>query len=303
MRIHGKDSNTMKKAAVLPIIAATIFWGFVGFFSTTMKNAGMTTFQNVSARLTFAALTLIIATLFTNPKRGFRVSFKDLLLLFACGTITLTINNCFYFTSIERSGMSVAAVLMYTAPIFVMLMSALIYKEQITLKKLIALFITFLGCVLVSLTSSQNKADALGIFCGIASGVTYALYSIFANGLLKRYTSMTVVMYTYIFAALSAYFIADPVETFVALKNTNMFIYAILFGALSSAAAHGLYSLGMKYTEPSLASIVATLELVAASVVGFFAFNQYLSWYNYIGIILVLCAVVMLNIHRKKKAV
>lgn len=292
----------MKKAAILPIIAATVLWGFVGFFSTSMKNAGMTTFQSVSARLTFAALTLILATLVTNPKRGFRVSFKDLLLLFACGTISLTINNCFYFTSIERSGMSVAAVLMYTAPIFVMLMSALIYKEKITKKKLTALCITFLGCFLVSLTSTQNKADALGIFCGVASGFTYALYSIFANSLLKRYSSMTVVMYTYISAAISAYFIADPVETFTALKDTDMFIYALLFGALSSAAAHGLYSLGMKHTEPSLASIVATLELVAASIVGFFAFSQYLSWYNYIGIVLVLCAVILLNLNKKAKA-
>ncbi len=289
----------MKKTAVLPIVVAAILWGIIGFFSTTMKDAGMTTFQNVSARMTFAALSLVIANLIANPRQGFCVSIKDLLLLFACGTITLTVNNVFYFTSIERSGMSVAAVLMYTAPIFVIIMSALIFKEKITKKKILALFITFAGCALVSLTSEQNTADAIGILCGVASGLTYALYSIFANGLLKRYTSLTVVMYTYIFAAISSYFIAGPVQTFTALIKTDMLLYAVLFGTLSSALAHGLYSLGMKHTEPSLASIVATLELVVASIVGFIVFHQSLAWYNYIGIGLVLFAVVLLNIKAK----
>jgi drug/metabolite transporter (DMT)-like permease len=295
----------MKKAAVVPILIATVFWGFIGFFSTTIKNAGLSTPQTLSARMTFAALALIVATLFANPKKGFKLkSFKDLLLLFACGTVTLTINNIFYFTSIERSGMSVAAVLMYTAPIFVMIMSAFIYKEKITPIKVIALIVTFVGCALVSISSSKNTADPIGIICGLISGMTYAMYSIFANTLLKRYTSLTVVMYTYIFAALSSYFVVSPFETFPIMYSTGMTIYAMLFGIFCSAAAHGLYSLGMKYTEPSIASILASLELVMASIVGFIAFGQSLAWYNYIGIALVMAAVVMLNIkpsHKEEK--
>ena len=292
----------MKKAAVVPIVIATVFWGFIGFFSTTIKNAGLSTPQTLSARMTFAALALIAATLFANPKKGFRIgSLKDLLLLFGCGTVTLTINNMFYFTSIERSGMSVAAVLMYTAPIFVMIMSAFIYKEKITPIKVLALIVTFAGCALVSISSSKNTADPVGIVCGLVSGITYAMYSIFANSLLKRYTSLTVVMYTYIFAALSSYFVASPFTTFPLMYSTGMTVYAILFGIFCSAAAHGLYSLGMKYTEPSVASILATLELVMASIVGFFAFGQSLAWYNYIGIALVMAAVIMLNIKPLQK--
>lgn len=291
----------MKKYASLAIVAAAILWGMIGYFTTTMKNAGMTTFQNVSARSTAAALSLILATLVKDPKRGFRVSLKDLLLLFACGTITLTVNNIFYFTSIERSGLSVAAVLMYTAPIFVMILSALIYKEKITRKKVLALIITFAGCVLVSLTSEKNPADAIGILGGLGAGLTYALYSIFANGLMKRYSSLTVVMYTYLFAAISSYFVTTPVGTFAALYEHHQFFNAILLGVFCSSLAHFLYSLGMKYTEPSTASIIATLELVAASVVGFLVFGQSLAWYNYIGILLVLTAVVLLNLRTGAK--
>lgn len=300
-RISVRLEIAMKKAAVIPIVVATIFWGFIGYFSTTLKNAGLSTPQTLSVRMTFAALALIIATLLINPKKGFKVSLKDLLMLFACGTITLTVNNMFYFTSIERSGMSVAAVLMYTAPIFVMIMSAIFYKEKITLIKVAALIVTFAGCTLVSLSSSNNVADPIGIGCGLVSGITYAMYSIFANSLLKRYTSLTVVMYTYFFAALSSYFVASPLETFPLMWNTQMTVYAILFGVFCSAAAHGLYSLGMKYTEPSVASILATLELVMASIVGYIAFGQSLAWYNYIGIILVMASVVMLNLKKKQK--
>lgn len=290
----------MKKTAVIPIVLATVFWGFVGYFSTVMGQAGMNVFQRLSARMTFAALALVVANLVVNPKNGFRVRIADFIKLFFCGTITLTVNNMFYFTSIERSGMSVAAVLMYTAPIFVMIMSAMIYKEKITARKLIALAVTFIGCTLVSISSTQNRADIIGIVCGIASGFTYALYSIFANDLLNRYTSTTVVMYTYISAALSSYVITNPIGVATAILDSGMIVYAILFGVVCSAAAHGLYSLGLKYTEPSVASILATLELVMASIVGFFAFGQALAWYNYIGIVLVMTSVVLLNIGWKK---
>ena len=293
----------MKKTAVIPIVLATVFWGFVGYFSTVMGQAGMNVFQRLSARMTFAALALVVANLVANPKKGFRVKLPDLIKLFLCGTITLTVNNMFYFTSIERSGMSVAAVLMYTAPIFVMMMSAMIYKEKITVRKIIALVITFTGCTLVSVSGTQNKADIIGILCGVASGLTYALYSIFANDLLKKYSSATVVMYTYISAALSSYIVVNPVNVAMAILDSGMIVYAILFGVVCSAAAHGLYSLGLKYTEPSVASILATLELVMASIVGFFAFGQALAWYNYIGIVFVMTAVVLLNVKAKNKEI
>ena len=286
----------MKKAAVIPIVLATVFWGFIGYFSTTMSEAGMSVPQRLSARMTFAALALVAATLFSNPKKGFKVSLADLGKLFLCGTITLTVNNMFYFNAIERCGMSVAAVLMYTSPIFVMIMSAIVYKEKVTMRKLAALAVTFAGCVLVSISNSRFHADIAGIGCGIASGFTYALYSIFANDLLKRNSSTTVVMYTYISAAVSSYFIVPPTETFKIMTESNMTVYAILFGVICSALAHGLYSYGMKYTETSVAAILATLELVMASIVGFIAFNQFLAWYNYIGIVLVMAATVILNI-------
>ena len=299
-RFIGKGPNDMKKAAVIPIIISTIFWGFVGYFSTTIMNAGMTKPQTLSARMTFAALALIIAVLIVNPKKGFKVSLKDLGMLFLCGTITLTVNNMFYYEAIRLSGLSVAAVLMYTSPIFVMIMSAIIFKEKVTLQKMIALVVTFAGCILVSVSSESQKADIVGISCGVASGFTYSLYSIFAKDLLKRLSSTTVVMYTYLSAAISSYFIVSPIETARAVMETGTLIHSILFGILCSAIAHGLYSFGLRYIESSVASILATLELVVASIVGFFAFGQFLSWYNYIGIVLVMVATVLLNIHRKK---
>ncbi|MBE6704294.1 MAG: DMT family transporter, partial [Ruminococcaceae bacterium] len=153
-----------------------------------------------------------------------------------------------------------------------------------------------------SISNDRMSADLIGIGCGVASGFTYALYSIFANDLLKRNSSTTVVMYTYISAAISSYLIVSPIETARITIESGMVIHAILFGIICSALAHGLYSYGMKYTETSLAAILATLELVMASIVGFLIYGQYLAWYNYIGIALVMAAVVLLNVKLGNKA-
>ncbi len=291
----------MKKLSVIPIVVAAILWGALGLFTTSLRDAGLSTMQVVSTRAIFATLTLATVNLISGGIKSFKVKLYDLAILFACGTITLTINNYFYFQSIERIGMSSAAVLQYTAPAFVLIMSALVFGESITAKKIASIIITILGCALVSLSTEGNKMDMLGVLFGILSGFTYATYSIFTKGLLKKYSAVTIVMYTYMSAAISSFFAANPVEIVSVLINKNLIITGLIMGVFCSAAAHGLYSLGLKHTEPSIASIVASLELVAASLFGFIFYRQEILWYQCIGIFVVIFAIVLSNIKLKSK--
>ena len=75
-----------------------------------------------------------------------------------------------YFSAQQYCSLAIGAVLLYTAPTFVVLMSAALWKEPITKKKLAALALAFLGCAAVSGIFSGGLTAAAG---GIAAAVFF----------------------------------------------------------------------------------------------------------------------------------
>ena len=85
-----------------------------------------------------------------------------------------------------RTTAAVSAILLYTAPIFVMIMSVIFFKERITTKKIVAFVVAITGCALVSGIVSGAQANVTGIILGVLSGFAYSLYGIFATFYMKK---------------------------------------------------------------------------------------------------------------------
>jgi hypothetical protein len=92
--------------------------------------------------------------------------------------------------------LSTAAILLYTSPIWIMLMSVLFFHEKLTRKKLIALTFAFAGCIMVSGVSGK-RLTIPGLLIGLGSGIGYGLYSILGTVALRRYSPYTVTAYAY----------------------------------------------------------------------------------------------------------
>ena len=168
-----------KANGTLLIILAGIFWGSMGIFVRGLADlAGFTSIQIVSLRLTFAAV-IFALILLRKDSQGFRIALKDIPLFLGLGLGSVLFFAACYFTAIQMMTLSIAAILLYTSPIWVMLMSLLFFHERMTKKKLLALIISFAGCVLVSgIGSGENNVTAMGILIGLGSGIGYGLYSI-----------------------------------------------------------------------------------------------------------------------------
>lgn len=87
-----------------------------------------------------------------------------------------------YFRTMQTTSLSVAAVLLYTAPIMVTIMSVPLFKEKLTASKVAACVLAFTGCIFVTgLLGNAQAVSASGILTGLLSGFGYALYSIFGR--------------------------------------------------------------------------------------------------------------------------
>lgn len=292
----------MDKKSYFYIIIASSLWGCIGVFFKVLKSVGFTEIQIVTLRVTSALIVLSIY-IFIKDKSLFRVKASDLWCFIGTGIISLLFFNWCYFTAIELTSLAVAAVLLYTSPIFVMLFSAVLFNEKITSNKLLALVITFLGCILVTgiLGKSNMAVTNLGIIIGLSSGIGYALYSIFGRyALAKGYSSITISEYTFLFASLGSISMCNIKTTLPLLINSNTLIGVLGIGVLSCVFPFVLYTKGLSNIDTSKAAIIATLEPAIASILSAVFYDENLFNTKGIGIIFIFISVILLNYNKEK---
>ena len=192
--------------------------------------------------------------------------------------------------------LAVSAILLYPAPAMVVLMSAAVFRERITRKKLLALALALLGCSFVTgVWSGDASVTAAGVLFGLGAGFLYALYSIFAPFGLRHYTPFTVVYWTFVFGGLGSLFLLDAGEVRTVFADGRMVLVALGLIVISTVLPYLLYTNGLARVESGKASILASLEPVVASFVGILAFGEPMSLTVFLGLGCILACVYVLR--------
>ena len=280
------------------IILAGCFWGSMGLFVRKLGSYGFSSIQIVSIRVTIAALAFCLLLLIRD-RTGFRLSPRDLPLFLGLGFGSILFFTVCYFTAITLMSLSTAAILLYTSPIWIMLMSVLFFHERLNRRKILALVIAFAGCVLVTGISGEG-ISAAGILLGLGSGIGYGLYSILGTVALRRYSPYTVTAYTFLFAAVGSWLIARPADMLTKItaapNPAALLLLCVLTAIVTAVIPFLAYTLGLRTVEASKAGILATVEPLVATLFGILAFSEPLTAESGIGILLILAAIILLNL-------
>lgn len=281
----------------LLIIIAACFWGSMGIFVRELAEYGFSPIQITAIRITLAAL-MFCGLLLARDLNGFKIRLRDIPLFLGLGFGSILFFTICYFSAITIMPLSTAAILLYTSPIWIVLMSAVFFREKMNAKKLAALALAFGGCVLVSGISGEG-ISMKGLLFGLGSGIGYGLYSILGTIALRRYSPYTVTTYTFSLAAIGSWFISSPTDLlskFSAASDLTWLVFFCVLTALVTAVIPFLsYTLGLRTVEASKAGIIATLEPMVATVIGITCFSEALTLLSGMGITLILAAVVLLN--------
>ncbi len=300
-----KKFRLTKGVAIAAVLAAACLWGTTGMFIRRFNEMGLTSLQIVFLRAVVTALCMLAVILLTD-RSLIRVRLRDLWLFMGNGILSLLFFNFCYFRTIEVSSMGIAATLLYTSPAFVALMSTWLFKEKFTGRTALALLLDFAGAVLVSGVVTGGQLLTLpGLLLGLASGFFYALYSIFTRfALVRGYHSVTITFYTFLFTSLGGAIIADhgEIAASVGQHGASVLWFVCLYALVTTVLPYTFYNTGLQKVENSYASVIASIELVCAAAFGLIAFGEVPDIYGIFGILLVLAAVAVLNLHRKKKS-
>jgi len=278
------------------VAIAALCWGLSGGIGGILMGNGWDPFV-VSFYRGAIGLLFVLFWLALRPRGS---GLKNLRLWFwsAIAGLGVAGNFAFYFVSISEGSVAVAATLMYCAPVFVYLVSFALKLERPTARKWAAIGVVMLGIVLLTriYDTGVESVTLTGVGAGLMSGLSYAIF-IFGFKYAAPHGSPQAIL-GIAFAALVGLLIwpADADQAIAALSTTSWPLFAVL-GVLGAGLSFILYIIGLKQTAPAVASIVAMVEPVTASLFGAVVLDESLVGSQFFGMGLILVTVTALSVY------
>ena len=288
------------KLGYLLIFLAGAGWGTGGVWITQMGRLGASSLMTGFTGHLFALPMLAIAILLTLGKSGFKISKRGLLFSIIMGVVTKGFFKMAYDTTISTIGVSTGAVLLYTAPVFVAILSMLVFREKLYRNNYIALAMNLIGVFLMVTLgnfSSLNIAP-LGLLLGLISAFLHASNTIMAKISGSADDSLTMAFYMLVFSTITQGIFAQPwTDTNMALLTSGSFLFwAIINALITGALANLFYLKGLSTNiDASKAPIISSVEVIVASLMGVVLFGEGMNWVGLLGIGLMLGSIYLMN--------
>lgn len=288
--------NRQARGYALVLLAAAL-WATLGVIFKHLLNAYALPRMTISFLRAALGGGLVLAGLALRQRSALRLTWRAAPFFLGFGLIGVAAFFAVYVMAVDLAGVTVAVILLYTAPAWVAVFSALFLGERLGAVKIICVGLSIAGCALIARVygldlrgASQNLG---GLLAGIASGLTYALYSVFIKAGVRRHSMWTVLGYGY---SIGALFLLpfQSARDLSALNQPGVWLWLALLIAGPTLSSGALFAAGLRYVPASNASIVATIEPLIAAILAYAFLGERLEWPQLLGGGLILAAVILL---------
>ena len=289
-------AETDKRAALFVALSAASF-GFLGVPVRFLHDNGFAPLDITAVRLFVTTIALVIVALVVD--RGlFKVRKRDLLFFILFGFFKL-MSDVTLFTAQVTIDLSLSTLLQMTAPYYVLVISLFLFRERITLMKILAMLVAFIGCIFVTgvITGGMHSLDFVGVASALISGLFFGLYTIGCKlGSDKGYKPVTTMMYTFLFASLMTIPFANDVKVVESFVDVHLILGVLSLGILMTLIPFFVSTWGVQKLEASKVSLISVMEVITACIVGYFLFDEEMTVLNIIGMSLVVASIVIMDL-------
>lgn len=274
-------------------------FGSSGIFVRTLTQNGINETTLLFLRFSIAILPLLIAILLTD-KKLLKIELSDLPLFLICSICIIGLNLC-YNEAMNSVPLSLAAVLLSLAPIYVLIIAYFLFKENITRRKLICMFLAILGCILMTgvLETPLESIPLFGILSGIGAGLFWAFYLMASKKSIEMGNhTYTILIYSIVFItiALIPFTNFNQITSFISINPTLTILFLIVHSTFSFALPYIFSTLSLNYMDSGTSSILLSgAEPLAALLFGLILYLEIPTMLMLIGFILTVMAMMMLS--------
>jgi len=277
------------------VVLAALFWGISGGIGGILMANGWDPFV-VSLYRGAIGLLCVLLWLALRPG-GSGLSNRRLWLWSVVAGLGVAGNFSFYFVSIAEGSVAVAATLMYSAPVFVYILSFALQLERPTAPKVGAIAIVMAGIVLLTQIYDIGASDLtlIGVGAGLLAGMSYTVFIFGFKYAAPHGSPQAILAIAFTVLVLALIGPSDTGQMVEVLSTPNWPLFAAL-GILGAGLSFVLYIIGLNDTEPAVASIVAMIEPVTASLFGVLILSEHLTALQVVGMALILVTVTALSV-------
>ncbi len=283
---------------------AAIMWSTSGTFTELALDEKAAVMQITVFTYVFSALILAPAIMVFDRK-SIKIDTKDFVPFLIFSLITGTFFAVAWYACVDITGVATAVILLYAYPSIVTIASVFFLKEKMTPQKAIALPLTFIGAVLVAGAQEFKEGlsfDVLGIALGIYTAIAGAVYYIWGKKFLDKYSANTVILYMTVLSIPVLVVIGLPFDLVSSEISLLGWIWIFLSGLIPGTIGFVVSMMALNHLEASKASIVASIEPVAAVGIAYLVLSQTINLIQGIGVALVFFGVILLRLSSKEAA-
>lgn len=277
------------------VLLAGFGFGFLGIFGRYAFQSGLTVGELLTFRFLLASVLLWVGLL-AFKRDHIKLPLKQILISAGLGVFGYAVFSTLYFKSIEGISVPLAALLLFTFPIFVNLGAHFFLKERMTKNQVISLLLATVGLGILLWGPLVVNSPASVIYALMAA-VTYAVYVLVSGKVQKNVAPLSSSLYVISASAMALFLFHQPtIMRVTELTSQQLFIISGI-AVISTIAPLTLFLAGLQKLSSSKASIVVMIEPIVAAVAAYFFLSEQLSALQICGALLVLIA---LTINAKK---
>ena len=289
---------------ILPVLAGLMF-GSSGIFVRTLTQNGIDSTTLLFLRFSIAIIPILMAILLTD-KELLKIDLRDIPLFLVCALCIVGLNLC-YNESMNSIPLSLAATLLSIAPIFVLIFAYVLFREEITKRKLICMVLAILGCMLMTgvLESGIVDIHLSGILSGIGAGLFWAIYLMASKKSIENGNhTFTILFYSIILISIALIPFTDfsQISNFVNINPVWAVLFLIIHSTFSFALPYIFSTVSLNYIDSGVSSILLSgAEPFAALIFGLALYSEVPTLLMFCGFILTIIAMMMLSADGRMK--
>ncbi|MEW6243682.1 MAG: DMT family transporter [Bacillota bacterium] len=283
-------------AGYIYIFLAGSIWGTTGIFVKELAARGLAATEITFMRGTVLLPALAAGAWLTN-RRLLQVDRRDVPRFLLIGLLSFGLAQPLFLYTLTVTNVAIAVLLNYTAPVFVTILSRVLFSEPLTGRKMTALGLVMVGlCMVTGVYRASMAVSYTGLLTGLLSGFFYAAYTVALKPISARYHPVTLLVWAAVFGT--------PVLGIVhGLTGGSLFsgytpaVWALLIVAalFPGTLAFICFAKGVALAEASKAAIVATVEPVVASILAFLLYSETLDPVQLVGMSMILAGIIVVS--------
>jgi drug/metabolite transporter (DMT)-like permease len=291
----------------LYIAAAGAFWalsatlGKLAFTGRLIPGTALPPLDAVilsQARTTISLLVLAPVLLIQGGRSAFAMPRRQIVRCLILGTLGVAASNFFYYFAISKTAVSIAIIVQYTAPVWVLLYMVARRLQAPTASRVLAVLLALLGITMaIGILGKRNvRVSWVGVTAAFGAAFGFAFYNVFGRRLVTTYSRGQVLLYALLGSALFWSAINPPWKIVAMHYSGYQWLFLLVFAFVSMLIPFSFYLSGLHHLDATRAVVTSCLEPVFTVVMATLFLGESLSMLQTLGIAIVIVATVVIQL-------